>query len=143
MRALLLARAEGGNDAFDELYRAIGGLVHEDKLKISSDLVRKAAQRAGVEDLLERAVADDAWADRVRAEHDEIRERGAFGVPTISIDGTLPVFGPVFGVAPTGDRAVAAFEHTRWLAEQPEFYELKRFRPARAGEMPEKPASDS
>jgi hypothetical protein len=37
------------------------------------------------------------------------------------------VYGPVFALAPEGDEAVQLWEHTMWLIERPDFFEMKRW----------------
>jgi len=51
LRVLALVRREAGNDAVDELYRAVGGRLHETRPKpeMSADLLREAARAVGLE----------------------------------------------------------------------------------------------
>ena len=55
--ALALARREGGDEAFDRLYGALGLRVHEEKQEMSPELVRACAEAAGMPVLVDRAIA--------------------------------------------------------------------------------------
>ena len=56
-------------------------------------------------------------------------------MPTLGIAGLKVVYGPVFALAPDGEEAERLWEHTRWLAERPDFFEMKRWpRNIRPGE---------
>ena len=64
-------------------------------------------------------------------EHQALVERtGAFGVPTIVLDGGEgnAIFGPVISTIPDDDEAVELWRHTEWLTRRPNFAELKRGR---------------
>lgn len=133
--ALALARREGGNAAFERLYVAIGGRLHEEKQEPSAELVRAAAAEAGMTDLVERAIAMPELTEEVRREFHEARDQSVFGVPTLAIADTKVVYGPILAMAPTGEDAERMWEHTLWLAERPDFFELKRWpRDIRPGE---------
>ena len=134
LRGLALARSTGGAPAFERLYVAIGSLVHDRREPISPDIVRAAAVDAGMDGVVQGALADGRCADEVAAEFAGAHREGVFGVPTISIDGTKPLFGPVFAAAPPDPAERAAmFEHVRWLAQRGDFFELKRLRDRRPG----------
>ena len=68
----------------------------------------------------------------MRDEHEAVAaEVGAFGVPTIRLDGgTGPaIFGPVVSEPPGDDEeAVELWRHVSWLVRNPNFHELKRNR---------------
>lgn len=124
--ALALARREGG-DAFDRLYGEIGRRTHDDKEETSPELVREAAAGAGMHEIVDRAVAMTEMADEVRQEFLDARREGVFGVPTLGVSNLKVVYGPVFAVAPDGDDAAQLWEHTMWLIERPDFFEMKRW----------------
>lgn len=135
--ALALARREGGDAAFESLYVAIGKRLHEDKEAISPQVVHKAAADAGQGDVPERALADPSSVDDVLSDHHAARARSVFGVPTFTVDGSKAMYGPILPLAPRGQDAATWWEHVRWLAEQPDFFELKRWpRELRPGQGP-------
>ena len=140
--ALALARREGGNDAFEHLYVALGRRLHDEKGKPSAELVRAAAAEAGMTDLVERAIAIPELTEEVRREFHDARDQSVFGVPTLKIAGTKVVYGPLFALAPEGEDAERMWEHTIWLVERPDFFELKRWpRDIRPGERVTEPRS--
>jgi hypothetical protein len=58
-----------------------------------------------------------------------------FGVPTLGIAELPVIYGPVFALAPDGEEAEELWEHTLWLMERPDFFEMKRWpRDIRPGE---------
>jgi hypothetical protein len=135
--ALALARREGGVDAFDRLYREIGRRLHDDKEETSPELVRAAAAAAGMPDVVDRAVDAPDVADEVRQEFLDARQESVFGVPTLGVAHLKVVYGPVFALAPDGDEAIHLWEHTMWLIERPDFFEMKRWpRDIRPGASP-------
>lgn len=133
--ALALARREGGGDAFDRLYRELGRRLHDEKQEATPDGVRAGAAAAGMSDLVDRAVAMSELTDEVRHEFLDARNESVFGVPTLGIADQKVVYGPVFALAPEGEEAERLWQHTLWLAEQPDFFELNRWpRDIRPGE---------
>ncbi len=130
-RALLMARRRGGNAAVNRLGLALGQARHEHGQDLSQDAVVEAAlKRAGLDPcLLAAALADPSTAEQLEQEHDAIVAAGAFGVPTLVLDGLAPTFGPVLTVPPAGPAAITLWDHVVWLIRQPYFYELKRQRP--------------
>ena len=138
--ALALARRDGGDDGFDRLYREIGRRMHDDKEETSPELVRAAAAAAGMPDVVDRAVAMPELTDEIRDEFLEARHESVFGVPTLGVADQKVVYGPVFALAPEGAEAVRLWEHTLWLIEQPDFFEMKRWpRDVRPGTIAKDP----
>ena len=133
LRALVLVRSEDGQAAFEHLYDSIGTRMHAAKERISPEMVRAAAAAAGLPEAIDRAVAVEETIEAVRTEHETAVEAGVFGVPTIQIEGTKPMFGPVFALAPEGEDVLTVWEHVRWLAARDDFYELKRWRDRKPG----------
>ena len=144
LRALTLARREGGDDAIDRLYLALGRAIHEERRKIGErPVLDDAVAAAGLPaDLLDRALADPTtWDEIVAEEADAVERLHAFGVPTLSIDGSLPgTFGPVINRVPRGPDALALWEHYRWLATNEDFFEIKKTRPRRRPTAEAQPA---
>jgi predicted DsbA family dithiol-disulfide isomerase len=133
--ALALARHDGGNDAFDRLYRELGRKLHDEKQDNSPEMVRACAATAGMSDLVDRAIAKPELTDEVRQEFLDARHESVFGVPTLGIADLKVVYGPIFALAPTGEEAGLLWVHTLWMAERPDFFEMKRWpRDIRPGE---------
>ncbi len=135
--ALTLARREGGGSAFEAVYVALGRRLHLEKDEISETLLIEAAEEAGFGRLPERADTEADVVDEMVAEHVSARDRSVFGVPTFTIDGSKPAYGPILSLAPSGDEALSMWEHIRWLAARSEFFEMKRWpRDLRPGHGP-------
>lgn len=125
--SLMLARREGGNQAFERLYVALGRRLHEPKTEMTPDILAAAVLDAGLGDLAERAVADPRLPHEVIGAHRSARARDVFGVPTLSLDGSKVLYGPIIPLAPLDDEALEWWAHIRWLLERPDFFELKRW----------------
>jgi 2-hydroxychromene-2-carboxylate isomerase len=137
LQVLALVRREGGNEAMGRAYAAIGQRLHErwPKPEMSPELLREAVEAAGlVPAVVDRAEEGSSTETDVVAEHEEIVKRvGAFGVPTIVLPSGRGIFGPVKAVASLGEEAGELWDHVRWLAEQEDFFELKRIRDRKPG----------
>jgi predicted DsbA family dithiol-disulfide isomerase len=133
---LELVRREHGNEGFALAYRHLGTAVHEEGRELDADVARTALQRAEFDPaMVDRARTEHSVARAVEQEHRAIvDEVGAFGVPTIVLESGRGVFGPVTAVAPRGEEAGELWDHTRWLADREDFFELKRPRDRRPGE---------
>ena len=134
LRTAIAIRDTEGSKAIGPFYTALGKRVWEQPPP-PTDMpaaVRDSLEEAGLDPALcDKALADPATWDAVIAEHTELRERtGAFGVPTIVLDGgTGPaIFGPVIAELPPDDEAVELFRHTAWLMRNGNFFEVKRNR---------------
>jgi DSBA-like thioredoxin domain len=125
--ALVLARREGGSQAFEDLYVAIGHHLHDQKQEMSPELLKEAIVDVGLGDLLERAIADPRLAHEVIGEHQAARAQSVFGVPTLALDDSKVLYGPIIPVAPADEEALEWWSHIRWLLERPDFFELKRW----------------
>ena len=76
--------------------------------------------------LVERAIADPATIDDVRADHDHAAAAyGAHGVPTIVFESGYAVYGPVVVPAPTGADGTALWELVHAMQRFPRLYELR------------------
>ncbi|MGH2967100.1 MAG: DsbA family oxidoreductase [Solirubrobacterales bacterium] len=138
--ALALARREGGNLAFERLYDAIGQRLQVADEAPDPEVVRAAAADAGMPDIVDRAIAMTDLTDEIRREFEDARHRSVFGVPALEIGDAKVLYGPIMALAPEGDDAERLWEHTRWLAERPDFFELKRWpRDIRPGETGPRP----
>jgi predicted DsbA family dithiol-disulfide isomerase len=136
LRVAALAGREGGNEAVDRVYQAIGTALHEQKQDIRAEgalrtVVPAALRGAGLDpELLQRALDDPSTVEAVRADHRQAHERhGAFGVPWLVLDDQqFGFFGPVIDPVPQGQEALALWEHTAWMLTRPYLYEFKRER---------------
>jgi len=137
LRALALAGRDGGQEAIDRLYSAIGARIHDgDGTLDRATLDASVADASLPPDLVDRAMADPTTAEDVRAQHCEAAAGvEAFGVPTIVLESGRGIFGPVVAVAPTGEAAGELWDRVRWLAEFDGFFELKRERDRRPGDL--------
>ena len=143
LRTSLLLRDRMGSKAVGDLYHALGRRIWETGPPMAVDDVdgiRDALQEIGAEpSVLDEALEDRSTWDAVVKEHQEVVDRtGAFGVPTIVLDGGdgPAIFGPVVYKLPSDDECVELWRHTDWLVRNPNFAELKRGR----GGLPDLPS---
>ncbi len=127
MRVAALIRRDS-QEAVGRWYEAAGRAFHEQGLKTHDpDVHRELVSRIGFPGAVDAALADPTTADEVRADHDEaVSLYGAFGVPTIVLEGGHPVFGPVVTPAPTGDAALRLWDLVTGWREFPHLYEMRR-----------------
>ena len=128
--ALLRARDHGGDVAFGRLYTELGTLHHEDGRDyadpaVITDGVRLAGLPAAIGEGLE---SDSDAIARWRAEHEDARAKGAFGVPTLSVTDGIYLYGPIVDVRVTGEAAADLWSHADFMLRQPHVWELKRER---------------
>ena len=124
-----LIRSELGNAELDRWYAAVGSAFFNDGVKTHMSEVHEELLRANGFDpaLVERAIADQATSDDVRADHEHAAVTyGAHGVPTIVFASDDAVYGPVVVPAPTGKDALALWELVRSMQLFPHLYELRR-----------------
>jgi len=134
LRIAALARREGGNDAVDQAYLALGRLFHEreksfDEIAQLAELAQSYLAEVGLDpSLAPRALEDDRTLEEVLTDHRDAVERlRAFGVPWLVVDGDdVGMFGPVIGELLEGQEAVDLWDHFRWVGTRPYLYELKR-----------------
>jgi predicted DsbA family dithiol-disulfide isomerase len=129
-RVLMAARQAGGEEAIRAMYTALGEANHERDESIADDATLRAAVTAAGLDasLVETALTDESIQAAVLAEHNAAVERGAFGVPTLSIDGSPAYFGPIVDRRITGEAAGRLWDAVRPLLLHPYVFELKRAR---------------
>ncbi len=72
------------------------------------------------------ALADPSTHDDVRTEHQKVVDAGAFGVPTLFFPDGQCLFGPVVVDPPTGDEALALWDHVRDWLRFGTLYEIQR-----------------
>jgi len=128
---LARARAQGGNEAVERLYIALGQARHERKESLGDpEVIERALREAGLDPAWRtEAAAEPGMEERILTEHqDGIERLKAFGVPTLSINGQRGFFGPVITAVPTGEDAGELWDHIAWLAARDDFFEYKRSR---------------
>jgi len=126
---MVLARRKHGEEAVNKLYHEFGTVRHEEKGELDDDTIRLCIEKAGLApSLLDEALADDSTREEYLAEHKAAAERGAFGVATLEINGSEPVFGPVIIPVPTGEEAGELWDHVAAMSTKGYFFELKRTR---------------
>jgi predicted DsbA family dithiol-disulfide isomerase len=131
-RTLVLARRQGGNDAVERLYLALGSAQHGRRESIKDvEVIRAAAKQAELDPgIVDAALADESTIQDVLADHEEaVRRYRAFGVPTIAIEGSdTGFYGPIIQFVPRGEDAGELWDYTSWALRQPNLFELKRDR---------------
>ena len=131
LRLLVAARRAGGEAAIRAVYTELGEAQHERDLSLAEEsTLRTAAQAAGVDaSLVDAAIRDQGGLQaEVLAEHRGAVERGAFGVPTLSVDGSPAYFGPIVDRRITGEEAGRLWDIALPLLLHPHVFELKRTR---------------
>ena len=133
LRLLVAARRAGGEAAIRSAYRALGDAHHEEGRSLGDgDVLRAAVAAAGQPPSLVDDVAEDgSLQQEVLEEHRTAVERGAFGVPTLSVDGGPLFFGPVVSTRITGEEAGRLWDSLQPLLRDERMYELKRPRSVR------------
>lgn len=140
LAALSLARREAGHRKAGDLYAALGELVHDRKRSIGLEVLREAAEEAGLPGLGERASAAGS-ADELAEEYRAARALDVFGVPTLRIDDGKTMYGPILAVGPTGDDGISLWRAIESLLRRDAFFELKRWpRDLRPGGRPTGPS---
>jgi hypothetical protein len=136
LRTALLLRDAEGHAAVGAFYKALGEKLWDQvpppRPEDMPETVRATLTELGFDaGLVDKALGDPATWDRVLEEHNAVVERvGAFGVPTIVLDGGEGpgIFGPVISELPTDLESVELWRHTAWMARHDTFFELKRSR---------------
>ncbi len=126
--AALLRRREGGNDLVGRFYAAAGRVLHEEGRKVHTpEGMAEVLRSIGVDPAaVDEAVEDPTTHDDVRADHQRVLDLGGYGVPTLVLDGSATLFGPVITPAPTGEAAGRLWDLVAGWAEFPHLYELRR-----------------
>lgn len=126
-RTMVLVRRRHGEEGVDRLYEVFGRTRHEEKRDLDEATVRGCLEQAGLAPgLLDEALADPSTEEEYLAEHREVAAKGCFGVASLVIDGSAPVFGPVVVPVPTGEEAGELWDHVKALSTRRDFFELKR-----------------
>lgn len=132
LRSLALARRQAGNEGIERLYIALGNARHgRGENGTERQIAEAAVQEAGFsKDLVAQALADESTAQEVISDHEEaVKRYNAFGVPTIALEGSsVGIYGPIIHTVLKGDEAGEWWDHTAWVLQQPNLYEIKRER---------------
>jgi predicted DsbA family dithiol-disulfide isomerase len=128
VRVLVAARHAGGEAAIRAVYTELGEAHLERNEPLADDVTLRAAVTAAGLDasIVETALTDDSIQAAVLAEHNAAVERGAFGVPTLSIDGSPAYFGPIVDRRISGEEAGRLWDAVVPLMLDPHVFELKR-----------------
>ncbi len=134
MRVLVLVEREHGEPAMARAYTEVGEAWHERAEPLGElSTLRGAVQAAGLDpSLADRALDDDSTYEELLAQHRVACEVDCFGVPTLQIEGSAPIFGPVVDRRITGEEAGELWDRVEWLIRRGFFFELKRTRDHRA-----------
>lgn len=126
--AALLRRPEEGNNAVERFYSVAGRMLHEDGVKVHTpEGVAGVLAEIGQDPaLLDAALRDDTTNQDVRDDHEALVALGGYGVPTLVIDGSSTIFGPVVTPAPLGESAGRLFDAVVAWKEFPNLYEMRR-----------------
>ncbi|HLG74863.1 MAG TPA: DsbA family protein [Ktedonobacteraceae bacterium] len=134
LRTLALARRQAGNEGIEKLYVALGNAQHGHQQSIRQrEVVEASAREAGFADnFVQQALDDESTIQDVLADHEEaVKRYHAFGVPTIAFEGSeVGFYGPIIHTVLHGEEAGEFWDHTKWLLQQPNLFELKRDRAA-------------
>jgi len=132
LRTLALARRQGGNDAVERLYLALGNAEHGHKESIGQREVVVAATKEAdlAPGTVDAALADQSTIQDVLNDHEEaVKRYHAFCVPTIAFEGSdIGFYGPIIHTVPRGEQAGELWDYISWMLRQPNLFELKRDR---------------
>jgi predicted DsbA family dithiol-disulfide isomerase len=129
LRVLVATRRAGGEAAIRAVYSEMGEAHHERNESLSEETLRAAVTAAGLDpSLVSTALSNDDIQAAVLAEHAAVVDRGAFGVPTLSIDGSPAYFGPIVDRRISGEEAGRLWDIALPLLLHPHVFELKRAR---------------
>jgi hypothetical protein len=133
LRTAVAVRQTYDADAVGRFYHSLDVRTWERSEDIRDpEVVRRALDDAGLDSSLYDAAIGDAatWETVVAEHHDVVGGFGAFGVPTIALDGGSGpgIFGPVISLVPPDAEAVELWRHVLWLIRSDNFWELKRNR---------------
>ncbi len=133
LRVLVAARRQGGEQAIRAVYCELGEAHHErDETLGEPSMLRDAVAAAGLDAALaDAAVADDSTHSELLAEHGAVVAQGAFGVPTLVVDGSDPYFGPIVARRISGEEAGRLWDVVAPVLTEPLAFELKRTRTER------------
>ena len=121
----------------DRFYLEVGSALHLHGEKIHKPgHAARFVEAIGLDaSLVDQSVHSTEAEAAVRADHSYLVDQfGGFGVPTLVLNGSIPVFGPVVIPAPTKSQALDLFDSVLAFASMPNLLELKRPRDAALNE---------
>ncbi len=113
----------------DRFYLEVGSAIHLHGEQVHTpDHARRFVKAIGLDEgLVEKSMRSKKAEEAVRTDHSYLVERfGGFGVPTLVLNDSMPVFGPVVIPPPTKSQAVELFDTVLAFASMPNLLELKR-----------------
>jgi predicted DsbA family dithiol-disulfide isomerase len=115
-------------DEVGRFYAVAGAALHEDGRPVQNRAVLEAVLFEGGFDatVVDASLTDPTVDEEIRADHQRVLDLGGFGVPTLVLDGTTPLFGPVVAPAPTGPAAARLWDLVAGWTEYPHLFELRR-----------------
>ncbi len=121
------ARRQGQPERWGALHMAMLHARHVENAGLTAALVERLAGETGFDvDRFRRDVADPTILQALAEQHEEAVSRGVFGTPTIFFENGRGAYLKMLP-APTGDEALAAWDHLRPLiAEHAYLQEVKR-----------------
>jgi hypothetical protein len=133
LRTVIAVRTAAGGEAVGRFYHALDMRTWEGSEDVRSpDTLRGALGDAALDPSLYDAAMGDpgTWHEVVAGHRAVVEEIGAFGVPTIRLDGGRgpAIFGPVISRVPSDADAIELWRHVAWLVRSDNFWELKRNR---------------
>ncbi|HET9689650.1 MAG TPA: DsbA family protein [Acidimicrobiales bacterium] len=117
-----------GDELVDRFYAAAGAALHVEGRPVQRREVLEEVMAAAGLDLavIDEVLADPTIDDEIRADHQRVLDLGGFGVPTMVLDGTTTLFGPVVAPAPSGEAAGRLWDLVAGWGDFPHLYELRR-----------------
>ncbi|MFF3019880.1 hypothetical protein [Streptomyces sp. NPDC057939] len=133
-------RFHGEGGIYDELFQRTRGMSQQAKRDLQVSLLEQAGEavagaldETGLPGTLISALDSTDWDGALRTAHESIpregRELDIIGVPVISVNGAVGVFGPVLRAVPAGERAGRLWDGFRALAAEDAFLEMRRVTP--------------
>ncbi len=124
--ATLLRRSS--QEEVGRFYAAAGAALHVDGRRVQDrSVLTEVIGDAGLDkEVVAASVTDPTVDDEIRADHQRVLDLGGFGVPTLVIDKSTTLFGPVVTPAPTGESAGRLWDLVAGWSEYPHLYELRR-----------------
>jgi DSBA-like thioredoxin domain len=112
-------------------FSALGRRIHDEGMDIDLDLIRAAAEEAGVGDAI-GALDDRRWNAAILEAYAQALDTAGpdIGSPVVMLAGCeRGLHGPILGTIPDREDALAIWDAMTVLLRTPTFYELKRGRP--------------